>query len=72
MTKIKVYILQHAHIVDGQEDVKLIGIYSTENKANEAKDRLKKMIGFKNSLKGFSIDEYIIDEDYWTEGFKTE
>jgi hypothetical protein len=72
MKKTKVYILQHVHKIDDMEDVKLIGIYSTKKKAEDAKKRSKKMPGFKQNLKGFSIDEYVIDEDQWAEGFVTE
>lgn len=71
MKKSKVFILQHVHVVDEREDVKLIGVYTTQKNANDAKNRSKKLPGFKKNLKGFSIDEYLVDEDYWTEGFIT-
>lgn len=71
MKKTKVYILQHVHEINDSEDVKLIGIYGTKKKAEDAKKRLKKAPGFKKNLKGFSIDEYVVDEDHWTEGFVT-
>lgn len=71
MKKIKVFILQHVHVVGEREDVKLIGVYTTQKNANDAKNRSKKLPGFRKNLKGFSIDEYLVDEDYWTEGFIT-
>lgn len=65
-------MLQHVHIInDGEEDVKLIGVYSTRERAEQAAARLQTQIGFCDTPEGFSIDEYPIDEDHWTEGYVT-
>jgi len=79
----KVYVLQHlVEYSDGSEDVKMIGVYSTYERAKEAVERLKDQPGFKdnpgirdplnesgNLVSGFYIDEYALDEDHWREGF---
>lgn len=67
-----VFVVQHTHqIHNGQEDVKLIGVYASQAKAQEAVDRLRLIDGFCDHPNGFSIDCYIIDHDHWTDGFKT-
>ena len=77
----KVYTLQHLHTpLNGEADVKIIGVYSTEEKIKEAVARLSKAPGFKESFKlidplkdketdGFYMDEYEIDKDHWKEGY---
>ena len=68
-----VYLVQHEHkIVEDFTDIKTIGIYSSRKKAEEAVERLKNQPGFKDTTKGFSIDEYGIDRDRWVDGFITE
>lgn len=66
-----VFILQHerpeTEDVDG--DVKFIGAYSTQTSAEAAIERLQKQPGFCDYPNDFSIDEYHIDMDHWTEGF---
>ena len=49
-----------------------IGVYSREENAEKAIERLSKQSGFRDSRESFSVDEYVIDEDNWTEGFVTE
>ena len=46
-----------------------IAIYSTEEKALAAMERLKKHPAFKKHPEGFEIGKTEIDKDYWTEGF---
>jgi len=78
----KLYLVQHLHIVNNNEDLKIIGIYSSKNRAIEAVNRMISLPGFKDyphivdpmndeNENGFYIDEYIIDEDNWCEGFVT-
>ncbi len=67
-----VFVLQHVHTRgDGEEDVKLIGVYSSLAKARAAQKRLGQMPGFIDGKDGFHIDEYRIDQDHWIEGFVT-
>jgi hypothetical protein len=65
-------MLQHVHCLeDGEEDVKLIGVYSSLENAQAAVRRLSLAPGFSEALTGFHIDEYQIDKDQWVEGFST-
>jgi hypothetical protein len=53
-------------------DVKLIGVYSSRENAAEAVNRLKVQPGFIDYPEGFTVDEYQLDHDHWSEGFVTE
>jgi len=69
---VDVFVVQHVHeFDDGTEDVKLIGVYSTEERANAAVGRLKDQPGFRDAPKGFSVDRYPMDKDHWLGGFET-
>ncbi len=66
----KVFVLQHVHeLSPDNEDVKLIGVYSTEDQAKHAIARLVGTPGFCEAPDGFHIDGYELDEDHWTEGY---
>ncbi len=79
----RAYLLQHLHVLPhGEENVKTIGIYSSEEAALSAVNRLKSQPGFRDFPKivnpetdeqpdGFYIDAYPIDQDYWQEGYET-
>jgi len=66
-----VFVLQHTYELDGCDEIKFIGVYSTKREAENAIERLSKQNGFKDRIEGFTIDEYEINKDYWTEGFVT-
>ncbi len=64
------FLVQHSRfILDDHEDVKIVGIYSSLEHAEAAIGRLRGLPGFRNSPDGFSISEYQVDRDHWTEGF---
>jgi hypothetical protein len=79
----RVFLVQHLHILpQGEEDVKIIGVYSSRQAAIEAIERLRSQPGFMENPKqvnplvddgkeGFYIDEYPLDKDHWTEGYVT-
>jgi hypothetical protein len=68
----EVFLVQHVHTLeDGEEDVKIIGIYSTQDAARNAIERLRSQPGFRNSPDDFYMDRYILNMDHWTEGFVT-
>jgi hypothetical protein len=68
----EVFVLQHVHILDdGEEDVKMIGVYSTHEQAASAIERLSTQPGFCDLPEGFEIDPYVLDEDNWAEGYVT-
>lgn len=66
----KVFILQHERPETEEvwEDIKLIGAFSSEAKAQAAIDRLRLQPGFQDYPDGFSIDEFAIDNGSWEEG----
>ena len=67
----KIFVLIHAHEIGDCEDVKLIGVYSTEAGANAALARLRTRPGFEQTPEGFHVQAYDLDKDHWTEGFAT-
>ena len=67
-----VWVVQHVHeLSEDREDIKMIGVYSSEAAAREAVKRLSTQPGFCDCPEGFSVDEYPLDEDNWTEGYVT-
>ena len=70
----KIYLLYHQYEYGEHceyEELKILGIYSSEQKAQEAIERYYKLAGFKKySKECFVVDEYIVNEDRcWKEGF---
>ncbi len=66
-----VYLVHHTYEVDLNEEPKLIGIYSTREKAEQVIEMYKKKIGFRDYLDGFYIISYEVDRNHWQEGFLT-
>jgi hypothetical protein len=65
-----VFLLWYVHAPDSaDEDELLIGVYSTEEEAKTAIERLKDKPGFVNAPDGFQIHPYEINRDHWTQGF---
>lgn len=65
----KTFVLQHEHEWCGRNEVKFIGVYSSHDDAQAAISRLRDQPGFRDWPDGFSINEYEIGIDHWTEGF---
>ncbi len=66
----EVFVLQHvAREGSDSEDIKFIGVYSTESAAREAIHRLTPQPGFANYPDGFHIGRYELDHEHWVEGF---
>lgn len=69
----KVFVLMHAHETSPDvEDIKLIGVYSSEVAAKSAAERTKYLPGFADTPEGFHVQAYQLDKDHWVEGFVTE
>jgi hypothetical protein len=76
-----IYLLHHITVIcEHDEDLKLIGAFSTRGKALEAITRLSSQSGFKGSSKlhreygdesGFYISEVELDHLDWQGGFAT-
>ncbi|MFJ1551060.1 hypothetical protein [Streptomyces sp. NPDC088246] len=66
-----VHIDEDGVFIDEQDgdDVKLLGIYSTKEKAAERIVRARLLPGFRDEPKCFIIDPYLLDDDTWEEGF---
>lgn len=68
----KVFLLHHVREVDDEsDDMKLIGIYSSEEKARQALDQVKEQPGFRDHPDGFELSEAVVDHTEWAEGFRT-
>jgi hypothetical protein len=69
----EVFLLWHVHeFPQGEEDVKLLGVYSTRELAQEAHLRLASQPGFQEHPQGFQVSAYQVDKDHWTKGYVTE
>jgi hypothetical protein len=67
-----VYVVQHLHIInEDEEDIKMIGVYATEQLAQEAVERLRQQPGFCDAPEGFHISRYELNRDHWIEGYFT-
>ena len=67
-----VWTLYHVHEFEvGHEDVKLIGIFSSEELAVRAKESILDQPGFRDLPDGFSIDSHAVDDVGWRKGFVT-
>lgn len=76
-----VFLLQHLHVhSDGDENVKVIGIYSSRDEALAAVGRKSLYPGFcecpnlidplvVDDKCGFYIDAVTVDKELWSEGF---
>lgn len=68
-----VYILEHSYEVGEDrefDEVKMIGVYSSKEKAEKTIARYRMLSGFKDyPVSCFYISKYEIDKDHWTEGF---
>ena len=68
-----VYLLQHSYSYGKyaeHEETKIIGIYSSREKAEVVVDKYKSLPGFNNyDVSCFYIDQYILDDSTWQDGF---
>ncbi|HTM81882.1 DUF7336 domain-containing protein [Asticcacaulis sp.] len=67
----QVYLLHHIRTIEDHEDVKLLGVFSSRELAERAKERALNLPGFKDSPDGFSVDKYLVDRMGWTAGYRT-
>ena len=65
-----VYRIDHVYEVDGIEEVKFIGVFSTMKKAQEVVNQLISEPGFRDyPIDAFQINKTKIDRVGWSEGF---
>ena len=67
----RVYLLWHQHDPDDDDTAMLLGVYSTRERAQVRKASASILPGFRRFPDAFTIDEYIVDADYWIDGFVT-
>ncbi|EFB74874.1 DUF7336 domain-containing protein [Subdoligranulum variabile] len=68
----EVYVLQHSYALqNGCDETKLLGVFSSEDKAQQAIEMYRTLPGFCEHSQDFHLDKYLLDERYWTEGFFT-
>lgn len=67
-----VYVLQHSYELDGCEEAKVIGVYTSAASAEGAQQRLGSQPGFRDHPDTFVVEAYDLDVDNWKEGFITE
>jgi hypothetical protein len=53
------------------DDVKLLGVYSSHEKAQERIVRARPLPGFRDEPQCFYIEPFTVDADEWKEGFET-
>lgn len=68
-----IYALFHAcALPDGEEEDRLIGVYSSEKRARARQKSLQDQSIFKDAPDGFTTGRYLIGEDDWTSGYVTQ
>ena len=78
-----VYLLWHMRPLEGQEHLdpemdyietndKLCGVFSSEARADEARQLLLRQPGFSDYPDDFHVDTYEVDTITWAEGFVSE
>lgn len=65
----RVFLAWHTSVDSEREDSKLLGVYSSEAKAQTAIDPVRDKPGFRSYPDGFEVSESEVDADSWTEGF---
>ena len=63
----RLFVLLHSLPETGK--VKVVGIYSSREMAENALERTRVLPGFAEEPQGFSIETYEIDKDHWPRGF---
>jgi len=66
----RVFLLQHTReLADGTDEVKLIGVYSSEQLGRAAIATLSRLPGFCEHPAGFELSPYELDATHWADGF---
>jgi hypothetical protein len=70
------YVYRLTHEIDITEEPEKddwvdLGVYSTQEKAEEALNRFRKLKRFTAYQDGFDISRYKINKDSWTSGYAT-
>lgn len=72
MTDPSIWLAWHEAETDGCKELKLIGVFSTRERAEAAVDARRGKPGFAEHPDGFEISAYVVDRDAaWLDGFIT-
>jgi hypothetical protein len=66
-----VFLLWHAYQLDGKEESKFLGVFSNNEKAQEAIKFYRTIKGFNRFPNEFLIVKHEINKRQWLEGFAT-
>ena len=67
-----IWLAWHECEIDGCKEFKLIGVFSTRERAEAAVDVRRRKPGFVENPDGFEIAPYVVDRDAaWLDGFIT-
>ena len=67
---IKLYFLQHSRPIENSEPVGYcLGVFTTRKEAEEALPLYLESEGFRDYPNDFSIQEYVLDQKTWLEGY---
>jgi hypothetical protein len=66
----KVFLLWHEYEIEPDtDDAKLLGVFTSYEKAEEQKQYFLTQPGFRDHPNDFEIAEYTLDKRMWSEGF---
>jgi hypothetical protein len=51
------------------DDAKILGVYSTEQRAQDRIERARRLPGFADEPDCFTTSRYVVDQDWWVDGF---
>lgn len=71
MSENSVFLVWHSHDLDEELDYKLLGVFSTRDRADARVARALLEDGFRDHPDNFVVDKYELDKDTWIEGFVT-
>jgi hypothetical protein len=66
-----VFLLRHEREVEELEHIIVLGVYSTRQAAEEAQEYFRTQRGFRDYPDGFVLQETLLDQHMWSEGFVT-
>ncbi|MEU8520514.1 hypothetical protein [Streptomyces sp. NPDC048577] len=55
---------------DSEESFKILGLYSSRQRAEERIEQARTLPGFRRSPEGFCVHEYTVGQAHWPNGFR--
>jgi hypothetical protein len=71
MTVTHVYLLWHIHDLGDEYTPMNFQSSSSPEMVNAAKERVARLPGIRDNPESFRIEQVVLDQDLWTEGFET-